>query len=195
VNNLPQDRKVRKVNRRPVFTATWIAVALLTVTVISGALTTNADSRGPNEPIELSIFFIGNSCTAAAGGQQHLVPRMLELKGTKVRTGQRIAAGETLRGNLECNSGRLPCWREEQMAKNAKRADKSNEEIQRLIAKARAARIKAQDSLDQAVADDAPWDHLVLQVGKGRGDPEKYKPWTVHIAPPYYHLRFSTTQF
>lgn len=61
------------------------------------------------------------------------------------------------------------------MVKNAKRAGKSDEEIQRLIAKARAARIKGKGRLDRAVAKGAPWDYIVLQVGKGQGDPEKYE--------------------
>jgi len=72
VNNLPQDRKVRKVNRRPVFTATWIAVAFLTATVIAGAPATNADSRGPNGPKELSIFFICNGNVYFGGNDGNL---------------------------------------------------------------------------------------------------------------------------
>lgn len=95
MNNLPQDRKVRKLNRRPVFAATWIAVAFLTATVIAGAPATNADSRGPNEPKELSIFFIGNSYTAAAGGQQHLViPTSYDFGDSKQRKTKKFSVSE-----------------------------------------------------------------------------------------------------
>lgn len=124
---------------------------------------------------ETSLFFVGNSYTAAAGGQQHLLTAFLAVRGAKTRVGKCIAAGETLMGHLENNLGALPRWRAEGMTRGAKRQGKSDDEVRQMIEEQHAARAKNKGKLDASIAAGARWDIVVLQVAKGRDDPEKFQ--------------------
>ncbi len=141
--------------------------------------TDSPDRPTSDESRDVSVFFLGNSYTAAGGGQQRLVPELLKAGlGVGVRVGHRGCAGETLRGHLERNLGQWPRWRENRMFERQiprfERAGKTDEEIAAMVEHERAVYRQDEGALDDAILDGSPWDYVVLQVGKGRFDAEKY---------------------
>jgi hypothetical protein len=124
---------------------------------------------------EVRIFFLGNSYTAAGGGQQRLVPKLLEAgQGVVVRVGHSGHAGETLQGYLERNRGEWPRWRKDRAVEKHlpkyKKRGKGDQEIEAIFEKERAAYRQEKGSLDKAIADGGPWDYVILQVSNNRLD-------------------------
>ena len=131
---------------------------------------------------ELAILFIGNSMSAAAGGQQELVTAQLRSQGWTIKMAKSYGPGMTLAGHWYNNLGQLDIWRRVQIENKLERlADlkEFDEEYELAWQNEQDRRewfLKRKGMFDAALAQQVHWDFVVLQIsGKEPLDPEYYQ--------------------
>ena len=112
---------------------------------------------------DVTILFIGNSMTAASGGQFQIVPKLLESRGWKVFSASQIHAGETLEEHWLRNQGKVSKRRIE-WAKT-----KGGETLDKLIQ----GHEKNKGQFEKLIRSQK-WDYVVLQPWLCKNIPHKY---------------------
>jgi transposase-like protein len=141
---------------------------------------------------EISILFIGGSQSSWAGGQQELVAALLRSQGWTVKIAKSYGSGMNLASHWYNNLGQMDIWRNDHLENKLNRLtelkelNELNEEEYELARKDIQAQrekfLKRKGVLDVALAKQAHWDFVILQVSSKEPNDPKYHQ-THEVAP------------